>query len=248
MVLMFSDKVIEDKIDYIECNYFDLTYNLWLPLVFALLYPLIIPYLMTLFDGLLKWATVNRKLYAKEQRLRDIQYQQEIAAEEWQLEKIRQGSQDISQLKDRVTELELLIKEKDDLIASISKKLTDEKPAKDTETKAQETINSQTSSDSKEQKSFPTMKDIVIRDLPKTEREWILIYALYATEFGSRPIVRDDITLKYEESNRKTDIRIGNLTNNIKNMIKSGQLKYINDNEMLLTPMGIEMAKDILNR
>lgn len=249
LILLFSDKIIEDKIDYIQCYYFDLTFNLWLPLAFALLYPLLLPYLMAVFDGLLKWAIVNRKLFSKEQRLRDIQYQQEIAAEEWQLEKIRQGSQDISQLKDRVAEAEQLIREKDDLIVSISKKVTDEKQApKVTEIKEQETISSETSGSSKEQRDFTTMKDIVIRDLPKTEREWILIYTLYASEFGTRPITRDEILLKYEESNRRTDSRLGNLTNNIKTMIKTGQLKFINDDQMLLTSMGIEMAKDILNR
>ena len=101
---------------------------------------------------------------------------------------------------------------------------------------------------SKQSNDYPIMKDIVIRDLAKTEREWILIYALYSSDFGKNVLTRDDIWAKYDESNRVTHSRRTNLTNNIKNMIKSGQLKFINDDEMLLTESGVQTATEILNR
>ena len=41
-ILFFSNKKIEDKITFIETNYFDLNYNLWIPLGFAVFYILIL--------------------------------------------------------------------------------------------------------------------------------------------------------------------------------------------------------------
>ena len=32
------------------------------------------------------------------------------------------------------------------------------------------------------------MKNIVIRDLAKTEREWILLFGLYSTDYGKKSI------------------------------------------------------------
>ncbi|MFM7854503.1 MAG: hypothetical protein ACKO96_21910 [Flammeovirgaceae bacterium] len=268
-ILLLSDKVIEDKIKYIEDCYTDYYLNLWIPLGVAVFYILLLPYIMLMFDSLLRKAITLRRQILTSQRLEEIQDKQEIAAEEWQLEKIKQGSQDIESLKDKISELELLVKEKDNLIGTISRKIDDtENQADSTEEKtkqsAQQTIkgkakikavdkpNTTTTTsptvERKELTDYPTMKEIVIRDLPKTEREWILIYALYVSELGTKSLRREDIMRMYEESNRKTDSRLANLSNNINNMIKSGQFKFLNDDEMLLTSSGIEMAKEILNR
>src|SRR5690606_26009206 len=113
-ILFFSSKKIEDKISFIETNYFDLEHNLWIPLAFAVFYVLILPYIMAIFDWLSQKGIATRKLISKNHRIADIQHRQEIAAEEWQLEKIREGSPDIQAMKERISKLELQLEEKDE--------------------------------------------------------------------------------------------------------------------------------------
>jgi hypothetical protein len=274
LILIFSAKKVEDKIAFIETNYVDININLWIPLGFAIFYSLILPYIMALFDWILKKGIAFRRLISKDNRIIEIQHRQEIAAEEWQLEKIRQGSPDIDGLKSKIIDLENQLKEKDEVILKLSSQpdsngnnqnedeeeyeeeenvksnaeKSKNRPAKKQNKKVVQKSTNQGSNFTTNNDDYPVMKDIVIRDLPKTEREWILIYALYNSDFGKNVITRDDLMNKYGESNRKTDSRLANLSNNIKNMVKAGQLKFINDNEMLLTLTGQEIAKGILNR
>lgn len=274
LILIFSAKKVEDKIAFIETNYVDININFWIPLGFAIFYSLILPYIMALFDWILKKGIAFRRLISKDNRIIEIQHRQEIAAEEWQLEKIRQGSPDIDGLKSKIIDLDNQLKEKDEVILKLSSqpdsngnnqneddeeyeeeenvKSNTEKsknrPTKKQNKKVVQKSSNQGSNSQTHNDDYPVMKDIVIRDLPKTEREWILIYALYTSDFGKNVITRDDLMNKYGESNRKTDSRLANLSNNIKNMVKAGQLKFINDNEMLLTLTGQEIAKGILNR
>lgn len=272
-VLIFSGKTIEQKINFIETNYFDINHNLWFPLGFATFYVLVLPYIMALFDWLSQGGISIRKSIAKKHRLTDIRNRQEIAAEEWQLEKIKEGSPDIQAMKERIITLEKLLIQTAKTTAELPQDLYSEdvdfEEVNDNEEEKEEKkktrrkrrkptkSNDGTNSGNDEAnkgakkmylKGFPVMKDIVIRDLAKTEREWILIYALYSSDFGKNVITRDNIWEKYQESNRVTHSRRTNLTNNIKNMIKSGQLKFINDDEMLLTESGVQTATEILNR
>lgn len=269
-ILLFSEKTIEQKIEFVEANYLSWDLSLKIPLMIAVFYVLILPYLMAAFDWLSQRGIALRKEISKQHKLTDIQNRQEIAAEEWQLEKIREGSPDIQAMKDQISKLELQLEEKDEVIANLSEgvdstervveqsdtsKTEDEKktsvrrksPSRKS-TSGQKTKKEKTKTYPSDLKDYPIMKDIVIRDLAKTEREWILIYALYTTDFGKKSFTREDIVNKYEESNRKTSGRIGNLTNNLNNMIKSGQLKFINDDDMLLTNKGKDIAIEILNR
>lgn len=271
-ILFFSSKKIEDKISFIETNYFNLQHNLWIPLGIAVFYVLVLPYLMALFDLLSQKGISARKLISKNHRIADIQNKQEIAAEEWQLEKIREGSPDIQAMKEKIANLELQLEEKDEVISNLSENVdvpeetvnksekTDSEPKKSKTTTRRKTTSKKQKSESipadnksteerrYSSKEYPIMKDIVIRDLAKTEREWILIYALYSSDFGKNTITREDLLNKYSESNRRTSSRLNNLTNNIRNMVKADQLKFINDEEMLLTSQGKEVALEILNR
>lgn len=193
------------------------------------------------------------------------------------MEKIRQGSPDISGMKEQIAVFESMIRDKDELIKTLKdqiytksgvdpetleivedeqentkpkaiKKTTKSKASKENNSEKTMKTSTQLSPDKPNPSDYPVMKDILIRDLPKTEREWILIYALYSSDFGESVLTRDDIIAKYEESSRRTDNRMKNLTNNIRNMVKSNQLKFINDDEMLLTTSGRETATEILNR
>ncbi|MFD2916376.1 hypothetical protein [Psychroserpens luteus] len=268
-ILLFSSKTIEQKIEFVETNYFDIDFNLWIPLTFSVFYVLILPYIMALFDWLSQKGIASRKLISKNHRITDIQNRQEIAAEEWQLEKIKEGSPDIQAMKLKISQLEEQLLEKDDVITNLSENLTPDdvesvevknlsenkksQTKRKTSTKPKKTrpekdTKEKTKNINLELKDFPVMKDIVIRDLAKTEREWILIFALYSSDYGKKVFTRENIITKYDESNRKTNSRLANVSNNLKNMVKAGQVKFVNDDDMLLTEIGKEIAIEILNR
>lgn len=95
---------------------------------------------------------------------------------------------------------------------------------------------------------MPTLEEVCGSNRPGPEREWILTYALYASEFGKKTITRDDIVLKYEETNRKDQSKINNLTNNISNAIKKGWIENPEDKKLYITALGITMAYTIANR
>ncbi|MCC6371061.1 MAG: hypothetical protein IT236_08665 [Bacteroidia bacterium] len=61
---------------------------------------------------------------------------------------------------------------------------------------------------------FPAMKEIVKRDLPKSESDWVLIYSFYASQFGESPFTEEDIKNLYEQSGRRNNNRIANFSNN----------------------------------
>jgi Zn/Cd-binding protein ZinT len=95
---------------------------------------------------------------------------------------------------------------------------------------------------------YPTLRDVKLRDLPKTETEWLLIYAYYASGFGAKEFTKDDILKLYEDSERKTDNRIANLSNNIKRNVTALLYKSINDATctFIILPEGKKKAVEIL--
>ena len=93
---------------------------------------------------------------------------------------------------------------------------------------------------------FPILKEVVHRDLPKNEQEWVLIYAFYASNFGVETFSRSDIAGLYESSNRKTDKNLGALSIRLQRVLKKGHIKFVNDTEYIIKPEGINEAKLIL--
>ena len=88
--LLFFSKSIEQKIDFIEKTYFDIKFNLWIPLAFSIF---LYFYISVLFDWLSQKGISARKLISKRQRITDIHHRQGIAAEELRLKKkIKKGS------------------------------------------------------------------------------------------------------------------------------------------------------------
>lgn len=95
--------------------------------------------------------------------------------------------------------------------------------------------------------NYPSLKDLLVKNYPKTEGEWVLCYAFYSSHFGKDTFKKDDIVEKYRENGRHSSIRIGNLTNNINVGVKKDWIKSVNNNEYFLKPEGIEYAKEVLN-
>lgn len=93
---------------------------------------------------------------------------------------------------------------------------------------------------------YPAIKEIVRKDLPKTETDWILVYAFYSTNFGENNFTEKDIKTYYETTGRKNTSRSKNLTHNITSLIKQDYIKVHNDTEYLIKEKGLNYTKQIL--
>jgi len=96
-----------------------------------------------------------------------------------------------------------------------------------------------------EDNDYPSLKDLVVKNYPKTEPEWVLCYAFFASKFGTDTFKREDIIEKYKENNRSSPSTAANLGNNINSCIKKDWIKSQNNN-FIVKPDGITYAKEIL--
>ncbi len=92
----------------------------------------------------------------------------------------------------------------------------------------------------------PSLRDVVLKSLPKSEVEWILIYAFYASEFGIKEFTRQDISALYESSKRKSGNTAKNFGSNISAVIRKNWMRSLNDNEYILESDGKNYALQIL--
>ena len=108
-------------------------------------------------------------------------------------------------------------------------------------------INPETNS-SREEKDLqlPPIDTIVMKDIANTETEWVLIYALYASEQGKRLFKDSDIKKAYQDSGRLTDNRNKNFAANMKNAVRNDWFVKINDTDYSLSEKGKSNAIDIV--
>ncbi|MDO6519382.1 hypothetical protein [Zobellia uliginosa] len=96
--------------------------------------------------------------------------------------------------------------------------------------------------------NIPSLKDVLMKQLPSSEREWILVYAYYGTEFGNKPFTGKTILEAYESTKRKTASRHANMSQNIKALFNKGYFSALNDEEFILTNDGKHQANEIITR
>lgn len=94
----------------------------------------------------------------------------------------------------------------------------------------------------------PSMKDVLMKQLPSSEREWILVYAYYGSDFGGKPFTSKTILEAYESSKRKTTSRHANMSQNIKALFNKGYFSALNDEEFIMTEDGKHQANEIITR
>ncbi|NLH45115.1 MAG: hypothetical protein GX451_03165 [Acholeplasmataceae bacterium] len=94
---------------------------------------------------------------------------------------------------------------------------------------------------------LPTLENVVLQGTPKTESDWLLIYAVYCSEQGKTLFTKDDLRTKYNETNRMTDARSKNFMTNVKSLVSSKYISAVNANEFRLENDGLVKAKAILN-
>ncbi|MES2381809.1 MAG: hypothetical protein V4538_12255 [Bacteroidota bacterium] len=80
--IILSSQIIEDKIKYIETEFSNIVLVLLLPLLAAIFYVLILPFLNLLFDELLKFPLVKRNAIQMEKQKQKIDNETQIAIEE----------------------------------------------------------------------------------------------------------------------------------------------------------------------
>jgi hypothetical protein len=95
---------------------------------------------------------------------------------------------------------------------------------------------------------YAPLKNVVLKQLPGVELEWVLIYAFYDSNFGKNKFNRDTLLLKYRETDRASDSRKSNLFNNIRTLVRKNWARALNDTDFLLTEAGIKKSKEILKR
>ncbi|UOB18671.1 coiled-coil domain-containing protein [Abyssalbus ytuae] len=122
-IILFASKTIQEKIKIVESEYTGLLYNLWLPILFALFYVLILPYIMWLFDRISSKAVVGRKENVVEQQLFDLRSKQRLAEQESRLEDIRASFRETADLNKKIDVLSTQIEERDKTIEVLQNEL-----------------------------------------------------------------------------------------------------------------------------
>jgi hypothetical protein len=95
---------------------------------------------------------------------------------------------------------------------------------------------------------IPQLKEFVMRDIPKSETQWIIIYSYFASKFGQEPFVETDIKKMYEESKRKNESRMKNFSTNFTKVVSGGFIRVLNSEEYILIQKGIDEVKVILGQ
>lgn len=96
--------------------------------------------------------------------------------------------------------------------------------------------------------NYPSLKDILMNQLPSSESEWILVYAFYGTDFGDKTFTTKTVLDAYESTKRKTIQRHKNMSGNIKKLFNKGFFSALNDEEFIMTSDGKHQAKEIITR
>ncbi len=117
--LIFSNKIIENRIDYISQNFVDIWYQLYYPLFFTVFYVLLLPYLTLGIDYILSYAKIKRKETATDEIIKDFKDKQKIAVEERIFEEAKAGNAEISELNEKISDLTKVNEEKQKTINSL---------------------------------------------------------------------------------------------------------------------------------
>ena len=84
--------------------------------------------------------------------------------------------------------------------------------------------------------------------MPKSEPEWILLYAFYASNFCTKSVSRTEIKEMYNITNRMTTSRSNNFFNSLTSVVSNNYLSALNDDEYAVRPEGLVKINEILSR
>ena len=93
---------------------------------------------------------------------------------------------------------------------------------------------------------YPSLKEILLKDFPKNEAEWVLCYSYYASNFGEDSFTIDQLKEKYRENNRYSTSNQKNFSTNLGKCIKNDWLKHISGDEYFVKDEGKKYVNQIL--
>ena len=97
----------------------------------------------------------------------------------------------------------------------------------------------------KDNEKYPSLKEVALKSLPKSETEWILLYAFYASDFGKKSVSRSEIKEMYNITNRMTTSRSNNFFNSLTSAVSNNYLTVLNNDEYTVRQEGKDRVKDL---
>jgi hypothetical protein len=91
------------------------------------------------------------------------------------------------------------------------------------------------------------LKDVLIRNLAKTEPELLVVIGYYNSQYGKSTFTRQSILDSFRENNIMSENRRKNLGSNLNSLIKKSLINSITDDELAITPEGCEYATNVLS-
>ncbi len=98
-----------------------------------------------------------------------------------------------------------------------------------------------------ESSTIPTLKDVKLRDLAKTEIDWLIVFAYVATDGGKKEFSRTDIINLYKEIGRYDINRSKGMSQYFKIALRSLFIKSTNNINYILLEKGKNKALEIFN-
>lgn len=95
--------------------------------------------------------------------------------------------------------------------------------------------------------SYIALKDVLIKNLTKSEPELLAIICFYNSKYGVDTFTRQSINDAYRDNNIATEQRRKNLSGNLNSLIRKSLVQTITDEDLSITPEGIEYANNILS-
>ncbi len=119
----FSEKSVIERIEFIELNYSSIHSYLTIPLLIALVYVIVLPYLMWGIDELMQKSTTGRKKNLTKQIIIDYNGKQQIAVEESKLEDLKASYRDKADFNKQIEQLRNQLDEREEYLKSLSTEL-----------------------------------------------------------------------------------------------------------------------------
>lgn len=121
LILIFSDSKIDRKINFISNQYLTTNSTIIYPLLFALFYVIILPYIMQGISYLVKYAKTSQIEAFYEEEILKSNKRAELVRSEVKLERIKANSQELSDLNETINSLKNSNSEKDVLLKELRK-------------------------------------------------------------------------------------------------------------------------------
>lgn len=117
-IIFISTQTIENKIDYITKNYSKIENLLYYPLGISLIYIVILPYLMWLFESITFKSYKERSQNLYKNKIVDINGKKSVALSEIELENLKADFKEKSDLNNQINFLKNQIDDKDNILKS----------------------------------------------------------------------------------------------------------------------------------